>query len=111
MLDFEQGVFSLFSLPASAMPSLVKLPETFLRSNRKAVGSRLPTKPRGFHTMITTIARAEDQHAIELRGEVRTEDELQELHVAQKLGAADHATAATAMPPASPCRREPRSRE
>ena len=38
-------------------PSLVKLPETALRSLRKAVGSRLPTKPRGFQTMTTTMAR------------------------------------------------------
>ncbi len=37
-------------------PSLVKELETALRSRRKAVGSRLPTKPRGFHSMTTTMA-------------------------------------------------------
>ncbi len=38
-------------------PSLVKLPDTFLRSNRKAVGERLPTKPRGFQIITITMAR------------------------------------------------------
>ena len=38
-------------------PSLVKAPDTIFFSCRKALGSRLPTKPRGFQTMTTTMAR------------------------------------------------------
>src|SRR5690606_5169452 len=38
-------------------PSLVKLPEIALRSFRKAVGWREPTKPRGLNTMTVIIAR------------------------------------------------------
>ncbi len=37
-------------------PSLVKELETAFRSLRNAVGSRLPTKPRGFHNMTMTMA-------------------------------------------------------
>ena len=37
-------------------PSLVKDPDTAFRFLRKAVGSRLPTKPRGFHSMTMTMA-------------------------------------------------------
>ena len=63
MLDLEDGIvlhcrrFSVRRGRHQPCPSLVKLPETALRSLRNAVGSRLPTKPRGFHTMTVTMAR------------------------------------------------------
>lgn len=60
MLDFEDWfVVHRVRLEGGHQPcpSLVKLPDTALRSCRKAVGSRLPTNPRGFQTITTTIAR------------------------------------------------------
>src|SRR5690606_1576319 len=64
VLDFKDGIvrprirrYRVRREGHQPCPSLVKLPETALRSLRKAVGSRLPTKPRGFQTMTVTIAR------------------------------------------------------
>src|SRR5690606_7040903 len=59
MLDLENGIVlhRIHLGRHQPCPSLVKLPETVLRSLRKAVGSRLPTKPRGFQTMTMTMAR------------------------------------------------------
>ncbi len=56
MLDLEKRVVHGWARVHQPCPSLVKEPETAFRSFRKAVGSRLPTKPRGFQTMTMTIA-------------------------------------------------------
>ena len=54
-----------------------------LRSCRKAVGSRVEISPRGFQIMISTIASAEQQHAVLRRIELAAEYHFQEVELAQ----------------------------
>ena len=57
VIDAQDGVGIYRYRRHQPCPSLVKEAETALRSCRNAVGSRLPTKPRGFHSITMIIAR------------------------------------------------------
>src|SRR6185437_3421425 len=57
MLDRKNRLVHIRSRSHQPCPSLVKEAETAFRSCRKALGSRLPTKPRGFHSMTMTMAQ------------------------------------------------------
>ena len=54
------------------------------------MGSREPTKPRGFHTMTMIMARPKISMRYSSGVEIGAEDVLQEFHFTQQLGAADH---------------------